>query len=100
MFVWGLRTHNYSGCVALAQPASPVHTVEGDLGQAVESMSLEIVLLEVRVHVHSRGSKVVGPTDVRDYALATFTNFLNPHPHVPVPQLKEGVGVGSKVIFL
>ncbi len=55
-------------------------------------MSLEIVFLEVWVHVHPGCSEVVGPTDVRYDALATFTNLLYPHPHVPVPQLNEGVG--------
>ena len=55
----------------------------------LKGMFLEVDLLEVRIHVETLGAEVVGAGDVRDHTLTLLADCCTPHPHVPVPLLKE-----------
>ena len=52
---------------------APVHVVECDIGDLVECVFLEVVFLEVRVHVQTRRSKMVGPRHVWYDALPVWS---------------------------
>ena len=53
-------------------------------------MLLEVVLMEVWIHIQTGRSEVKGAGDIRDDALATLSDTVQSHPHVPVPQLEGG----------
>ena len=68
----------------------PVHIPQLDISLCLQGVFLEVNLLEVRVHVETFRAKVVGPRDVGDHTLAVLADRCTPHPHVPVPLLRNG----------
>lgn len=45
--------------------------------------------MEVTIHVKANDAKVIRARDIGDNTLSPFPLFWHPHPHVPIPELRD-----------
>jgi hypothetical protein len=66
----------------------PVNVEEANPRESVEGSFFKVNILEIGIHIETRGPEVICTRDVGNDTLSTFPDVRESHPHVPVPHLK------------
>ena len=70
----------------LLVPANIMHL---DMWYSIESSGSEVFLMEVDIHVEASRAKVISSWYIGHNTLAVVSDWLTPHPHIPVPLLHK-----------